>query len=179
MTRLSTVTRNEGENHHLTFRVADPSANWRVGPYWRVKRALDATFAYLLLVVLAPLMVLVGMIVAIDVGLPLVFWQQRPGVGGYPFKLYKFRTMTAAHDGNGRSVPANERTSKIGHLLRRLRLDELPQLFQILVWRDELRRATAAAAGRSVPGLCGAPPRAPGLDRLGAGHGRAHHFAGR
>ena len=80
-------------------------------PYWRIKRALDFTFAYLLLILLAPLMVFVGVIVAIDVGLPLVFWQQRPGVGGHPFKLYKFRTMTAAHDSKWAQHP--ERSANV------------------------------------------------------------------
>src|SRR5262249_44688585 len=102
-------------------------------PYWRIKRMMDFAGAACLLVVGLPLAVLVAMLVAIDVGLPATFWQERPGFGGSPFKLYKFRTMSAAHDTEGRRVPDQERLSMIGRFLRRARLDELPQLYNILV----------------------------------------------
>ena len=100
-------------------------------PYWRVERALDIIAALVLIVVLAPLIVIVAALVAIDLGPPLTFWQQRPGMRGRPFKLYKFRTMAGAHHVGQREVD-NVRLSKIGRLLRRTRLDELPQLYNIL-----------------------------------------------
>jgi lipopolysaccharide/colanic/teichoic acid biosynthesis glycosyltransferase len=75
----------------------------------------------------------VAALVAIDVGLPVAFWQQRPGLGGRPFRLYKLRTMAAPHDALGRRVPDGERISGVGRLLRRMRLDELPQLLSILM----------------------------------------------
>ncbi len=65
-------------------------------------------------------------------GTPVLFWQQRPGLGGRPFRLYKFRTMRAGHDANGRRLSDAERVSSVGTIMRRLRLDELPQLFHIL-----------------------------------------------
>lgn len=102
-------------------------------PFWRVKRALDFCAAALLIVALAPITLLVGLLVALDVGLPLVFWQQRPGLQGKPFRLYKFRTMAGAHDRSGQRIPDDARLSKIGAFLRRTRLDELPQLFNILL----------------------------------------------
>jgi lipopolysaccharide/colanic/teichoic acid biosynthesis glycosyltransferase len=67
-----------------------------------------------------------------DVGLPLVFWQQRPGVKGRPFKLYKFRTMADAYGSEAQRKSDNARVSAIGDFLRRSRLDELPQLLNIL-----------------------------------------------
>ena len=70
---------------------------------------------------------------AFDVGLPTVFWQQRPGARGRPFKLYKFRTMRSAHDEQGLRIPDDERLSAVGRFLRRTRLDELPQLYNILI----------------------------------------------
>lgn len=100
--------------------------------YWPVKRALDFIAALCLIIILAPLMALVAVIVAIDVGLPTIFWQQRPGLRGRPVKLFKFRTMRAAHDHHGGRVNDEQRLSAIGRFLRRSRLDELPQLFNIL-----------------------------------------------
>ncbi len=101
-------------------------------PYWRTKRALDAIGAACLIVLLAPLMGLVAVVVAIDVGLPAIFWQQRPGLRGRSLKLLKFRSMAGAHDEYGRRVQDELRSSAVGRFLRRFRLDELPQLFNIL-----------------------------------------------
>lgn len=116
--------------------VASISVNLMPGaarPYWRIKRALDVFGAICLLVLLAPVLGLVAAIVAIDIGLPTVFWQERPGLQGRPFKLFKFRTMAAAHDAYGYRIQDDERSSAVGRFLRRTRLDELPQLFNILV----------------------------------------------
>lgn len=100
--------------------------------YWRFKRLLDAGGALVLLVLFAPIMVLVAVLVAIDLGRPVVFWQQRPGLGGMAFRLYKFRSMAAAHDRRGRPVLPAARLTPLGRFLRRTRLDELPQLLNIL-----------------------------------------------
>ena len=101
-------------------------------PSWGPKCALELIGALVLLIVLAPLMTTVAIFVAIDVGLPLIFWQQRAGLHGRPFKIYKFRTMAAGYDARGRRVPGDQRISTIGRFLRRARLDELPQLLNIL-----------------------------------------------
>ena len=115
----------------------EPAAKATEGPalgrYGYVKRALDITGAFTLSVLLAPLIVVIAMLVALDVGLPLVFWQKRPGRHGYPFKLYKFCTMRGAHDADGNRIPDTQRSSRIGDLLRRTRLDELPQLYNIMI----------------------------------------------
>ena len=102
-------------------------------PYWRWKRLFDLAVAFVLIVATLPLMLLVGLLVMLDIGQPVVFWQQRPGACGRRLRLYKFRTMRSAHDGDGQRVPEGERVSRIGTFLRRSRLDELPQLFNILV----------------------------------------------
>lgn len=102
-------------------------------PYWRVKRAIDIVVALAGLIVLFPVMALAAVLVALDVRLPVVFAQQRPGLGGRPFRLTKFRTMGPSHDAGGRRIPDPERVSVTGRFLRRTRLDELPQLWHVLI----------------------------------------------
>lgn len=103
--------------------------------YWKVKRAIDAFASLSLLFCLAPIMVAIAVFVLVSMGRPIIFWQQRPGLGGRPFHLFKFRTMGSAYGRDGRELPDDERLSPVGELLRRTRLDELPQLFNI-VWGD-------------------------------------------
>lgn len=101
-------------------------------PYWRAKRWVDVIGASLVLALLAPVQLAVALLVAYDLGFPVVFWQQRPGRAGKPFRLYKFRTMGASHDATGQRRSDSKRCSRIGQFLRRTRLDELPQLYNIL-----------------------------------------------
>ncbi len=101
--------------------------------FWTLKRVVDGLIAAFLMIILVSLATLVAIIVALDVGFPLIFWQQRPGLHGRPFKLYKFRTMSAPHDKHSRRVPDEQRLSVVGRFLRRSRLDELPQLYNVLV----------------------------------------------
>jgi lipopolysaccharide/colanic/teichoic acid biosynthesis glycosyltransferase len=104
------------------------------GKFFRfAKRTVDIFGATLLIFTLMPIAALVAFIVALDVGFPVIFWQQRPGLYGRPFKLYKFRTMRAPHDEFRRRMRDDQRSSVIGQLLRRVRLDELPQLLNVLV----------------------------------------------
>lgn len=101
-------------------------------PYWRAKRFVDAAVALMLIALLAPVILLAALIVACDVGLPVLFMQQRPGRRGSRFTLYKFRTMGPSHDAAGLRIPDDARVSRVGKFMRRTRLDELPQLFNIL-----------------------------------------------
>lgn len=100
--------------------------------YWTVKRAFDCGLSLLLIMLLAPLFLMVALVVLVDVGWPVIFWQQRPGLGGFNFKLYKFRTMATAYDDSGVRIQDNLRLSGIGKFLRRTRMDELPQLVHVL-----------------------------------------------
>jgi lipopolysaccharide/colanic/teichoic acid biosynthesis glycosyltransferase len=104
-----------------------------LGSFQRGKRIVDVIGATFLIFVLAPLVLLVSLVVAIDVGFPVIFWQQRPGLYGRPFKLFKFRTMSAPHDKQRKRIADDQRSSAVGQIFRRARLDELPQLYNVLV----------------------------------------------
>ena len=101
-------------------------------PYWAFKRLLDFVFSIVGLIAISPLAISVALLVFLDVGYPIVFWQQRIGHLGRPLHLYKFRTMRASFDRNGRPIESSERASSIGLFFRRSRLDEIPQLFNVL-----------------------------------------------
>jgi lipopolysaccharide/colanic/teichoic acid biosynthesis glycosyltransferase len=101
--------------------------------FWRTKRAIDAVLAGILLLLVAPLVVVVAPLIALTIGLPIMFWQDRPGLGGKPFKLYKFRTMRPAYDFRDNLIPDDKRMNAVGRFLRAVRLDELPQLWNILI----------------------------------------------
>ena len=101
--------------------------------YHKTKRVLDFFASAAAILVLSPLFIVTALLVLIDVGTPLLFWQQRLGRGGHNFLLYKFRTFRPPFDLNGRTIPENQRLSWTGKFLRRTRLDELPQLFSVLV----------------------------------------------
>jgi len=128
---------------HSTFRQVADSNNepaglqqapaFPISSYFEVKRVLDFVFALLFTALLSPAFICVSVLVALDVGTPLVFWQRRLGQGGRGFQIYKFRTMQSPFDRLGESLPERRRLSAIGHLLRKTGLDELPQLLNVLV----------------------------------------------
>ncbi len=98
----------------------------------RGKRLVDIVGSLLLLVVTAPVMLVVALLVWTTLGRPVFFVQQRPGFGGRPFRLVKFRTMPDTRDPHGRVLPDRDRLTGMGRLLRSLSLDELPELLNIL-----------------------------------------------
>src|SRR5262249_50633239 len=101
-------------------------------PYWRVKRGVDASISAMAVLASLPVMLLIGLVTALAIGLPVLFWQQRPGLDGRPFKLYKFRSLLGAHAAHGARLPDELRETSFGRFLRFTRADELPQLFNIL-----------------------------------------------
>jgi sugar transferase EpsL len=97
-----------------------------------LKRVADAAVAALLLVVLGPLLLLTAVVVRLGLGSPVLFRQERVGLGGRAFVLLKFRTMTDARGPDGRLRADAERLTALGQWLRRLSVDELPQLWNVL-----------------------------------------------
>ena len=96
------------------------------------KRAFDVVVSLLLLMVLSPLMLLVALVILVMMGRPLLFTQLRPGLGGRPFKLIKFRSMSDRFDVGGAPLPDEARLGRLGQLLRATSLDELPELLNVL-----------------------------------------------
>jgi lipopolysaccharide/colanic/teichoic acid biosynthesis glycosyltransferase len=103
---------------------------------WRrryaIKAAADAIAAALGLLLLALPMLLIGMGVALRMGRPVLFRQERPGRLGVPFRMFKFRTMTDARGPDGQLLPDRERLTRLGTWLRKTSLDELPELINVL-----------------------------------------------
>jgi len=103
-------------------------------PVYRwVKRAMDVVGAGVLLFVLSPLLLLVAAAVRLESKGPAIFRQTRVGQGGDPFTIFKFRTMCESADKGDRYTRSNDkRITRVGAFLRKTRLDELPQLLNVL-----------------------------------------------
>lgn len=93
---------------------------------------LDIVLSLSALILLSPVMFVVWCLVRIKLGSPAIFKQERPGLNGKVFKLYKFRTMTDERDENGELLPDEVRLTKFGKALRSTSLDELPELWNIV-----------------------------------------------
>ncbi|EMW6196790.1 sugar transferase [Enterococcus faecium] len=98
--------------------------------FW--KRILDILLSGIALIVLSPIILIVGILVRIKLGSPIIFKQERPGKSEKIFSMYKFRTMTDERDHNGEYLPDEIRLTKFGKMLRATSLDELPELWNIL-----------------------------------------------
>ncbi len=96
------------------------------------KRLFDLILTLPGLVLISPLLALIGVLVRIFLGSPVLFRQMRPGKGGEPFNVYKFRTMTDERGPGENLLSDAERMTGLGRFLRSLSLDELPELFNVL-----------------------------------------------
>ncbi len=102
--------------------VADPD----------MKRAIDLLISCTALVVLSPVLLIVGILILITSGRPILFLQDRPGRGGRTFRLIKFRTMTRTESTEVDTETDGSRLTRLGRILRATSLDELPELWNVL-----------------------------------------------
>ncbi len=98
-----------------------------------IKRLFDVGVAALLLIALSPVMLIVAILVRWKLGSPVLFRQVRPGLDGRPFRLVKFRSMRDTRDANGELLPSAQRLTRFGSTLRSSSLDELPELWNVLM----------------------------------------------
>lgn len=99
-----------------------------------MKRLFDICAAALALILLSPLLCLAALLIRLDSSGPIFFRQERIGKAFHPFWIYKFRTMSDGADNKGPlvTVGADARITRVGHFLRKSKIDELPQLINIL-----------------------------------------------
>jgi len=100
--------------------------------YKTIKPILDRVFALVLILFFMPIMMAVALLIYVQMGRPIFFRQIRPGLNEKLFRIYKFRTMSDERDENGNLLPDELRLKGVGAMIRKLSLDELPQLFNVL-----------------------------------------------
>ena len=96
------------------------------------KRIFDTITSLLLLVLLSPAILIIAILIAIQLGPPVLFRQQRPGLHAKPFYIVKFKTMLEAYDEDGKLLPDAQRMTPLGNFLRKTSLDELPELWNVI-----------------------------------------------
>jgi len=97
-----------------------------------IKPLLDFIISLVIILILSPVIILIGLLVYLKLGTPVLFCQVRPGKDEKLFKLYKFRTMNYLCDPDGVLLPDKERITEFGMFLRRTSMDEIPQFFNVL-----------------------------------------------
>ncbi|MCM3693192.1 sugar transferase [Neobacillus niacini] len=97
-----------------------------------LKRSMDLILSLVAIIVLSPVILIVAILVRVNLGSPILFKQERPGLNEKIFMMYKFRTMTDARDEKGSLLPDSIRLTRFGKFLRSTSLDELPELINIL-----------------------------------------------
>jgi sugar transferase EpsL len=97
-----------------------------------LKRLIDIILSVVGIVLLSPLLVILALLIRFKIGSPVLFRQERPGLKGKGFIIYKFRTMTDQKDNAGQLLPDDQRLPAFGRFLRSASLDELPELFNVI-----------------------------------------------
>ena len=130
--RMMGVTEESPEQIAVADRPAQQTFAAASSFFW-LKRWIDVVGAFVLIVLLLPVFVLAALLVCFDVGRPVFFWQERLGWKGRSFLIYKFRTLRAPFEDGSNPSQEGRKPSFIGRFLRTTRIDELPQLFNVLL----------------------------------------------
>lgn len=124
-----------------------------------IKRVIDFILAILFLLILFPVYIMVSLFIIFETGFPILYKAERGGYKGKTFRIYKFRTMVKNADkiGGGTTALNDRRITKVGHFLRKTKLDEITQLFNIIKGemsfvgpRPELLKYTSQYSGTEV-----------------------------
>ncbi|MGI6133572.1 MAG: sugar transferase, partial [Christensenellales bacterium] len=102
------------------------------------KRVFDIVLSLMALIVLSPVLLAIAVLIRINLGSPVLYTAKRPGKNGEIFNLHKFRSMTNERDANGNLLPDAQRLTKLGRILRKTSLDELPELWDVLIGKMSL-----------------------------------------
>ncbi len=152
---MNGITETKGEE--LFWEYALPEKKGCDGLYNRIfKRIVDFCLALVLSVLVTPAVLVVGAVIAVESGFPVFYTPERGGYKEKPFKIFKFRTMVKNADkiGGGTTALNDPRITKVGRLLRKTKLDEIPQIYNVLLGnmsfvgpRPELLRYTNGYEG--------------------------------
>lgn len=116
--------------------------DFEVMPYWQkfIKRSIDILFGMIGLVIFLPFFIIISIAIKLDTEGPIFFMQDRVGFKGIPFKIIKFRSMYTNAEKNGPQLSNDDddRRTKVGKFLRKTRLDELPQFYNVLIGQMSL-----------------------------------------
>ena len=96
-----------------------------------MKRIFDFVVSFLALIILSPIIAITALLIRWKIGSPVFFKQERPGLQGRSFFVYKFRSMTDERDEHGELLPDDVRLTSFGKIIRKFSLDELPQLLNV------------------------------------------------
>ena len=98
----------------------------------RSKRGVDLVISALGLIILSPILLLIAILITIFQGVPVLFYQERPGYQAKPFTIYKFRTMSLESGPDGNLLPEEQRITRLGRILRATSLDQILELYNVL-----------------------------------------------
>jgi lipopolysaccharide/colanic/teichoic acid biosynthesis glycosyltransferase len=129
--RMFGVTEQKRTNVVAVSQPVQPS--FALPSFFRLKRWIDVVGSLILIVLLFPFLMIAGVLVLLEVGRPILFWQARVGWKGRSFLIYKLRTLRAPFDSAGNPTLEGRRPLAIGRFLRSTRFDELPQLLNVLL----------------------------------------------
>jgi lipopolysaccharide/colanic/teichoic acid biosynthesis glycosyltransferase len=127
--RADSVADNQSDDGHSRMEASPGDSI----AYFGVKRLVEPALAVVLVLTCLPLFALAGMLVAVGLGAPVLFWQRRIGRNGRAIYIYKFKSMRNPVDASGCRLRDAERLTSVGRFLRATRLDELPQLFNVVI----------------------------------------------